>query len=122
MEERRYFPRVRGDLEWLFVIQINNGDKRIITETKDISQSGIRCKMDEYCEKASVVELIILLPLTEKGLIFEKVKCKGKTIRCELFIGKDNREVYDIAFEFVDLTDKNREKLSKYVSYVQKIA
>ena len=40
-------------------------------------------------------------------------------MRCELFIDKDNREVYNIAFEFVDLSDKNQEKLAKYVDYVQ---
>jgi len=120
-EERRLFPRVRGDLEWLFVIQIKKAGKNIITETKDISCSGIRCKTDEYFDKESVVELILLLPLTEKGLLFEKIKCKARTIRCSLHIDPANRETFETAFEFLDIEDKNVEKLSKYVNYVQKL-
>ncbi len=119
MENRRLYPRVRGDLEWLFVIQIEHGDKKIITETKDISFSGIRCKMDEYCEKGSIVELLLLLPLTEKGLIFEKIACKGRTTRCELFIDRDQREVYSVAFEFTEISQDSIKKLSQYVDSLQ---
>ena len=121
MRERRNYRRVRGDLEWLFVLQIDNGENRTITETKDISSYGIRCKVDEYCAKDSIVELVLLLPLTEKGLIFEKIECRGRTVRCELFIDKYQREVYDTAFEFLELTDKHYKKLSRYIGYVEHI-
>ncbi len=122
MEEKRIFPRVKGDLEWLFVIQIDNNGKKIITETKDISCSGLRCKTDEYFAKESIVELILLLPLTERGLIFEKIKCTGKIVRCSLYIDNNKREIFETAFEFLNLEEKHHQKISKYITYVQEIA
>ena len=117
MKDRRIFPRVKTDSEWLFVVQVSRGDSSgVITETKDISCSGLRCKTDEYFEKDSIVELTVLLPLTEKGLIFEKIKCQAKIARCALVINKANsREYFDTAFEFIDFKSKHKEKVSKYV-------
>ena len=118
MDERRTFPRGKGDLEWLFVVQINHENEKVVTETKDISCSGIRCKTDGFFEKGITVELMILLPLTDKGLIFEKIKCEARSVRCALWIEKE-RESYDTAFEFVSLPDEHKEKISQYVEHAE---
>ncbi len=119
--ERRLAVRGRGDLEWLFVIQIDSEHAVVVTETKDISSSGIHCRLDAYFPKDSIVDITILLPLTEKGLIFEKIKCKGRTIRCALLSDACGKEYHDVAFTFHGLTDAQKTKIEGYVRHVQEI-
>ncbi len=120
MKEKREYPRVRGDLEWLFVVQITAEHSSVITETKDISCSGIKCCVDDFFPENKEVEIVLLLPLTEKGLIFEKVKCQAKTIRC-VGVRKENKNAYATAFSFIDLKDADRKKIDQYVMHAQEI-
>lgn len=120
MEEKRAYPRVRGDLEWLFVVQITSEHSSVITETKDISCSGIKCCVDDFFPENKAVEIVLLLPLTEKGLIFEKVKCRANTVRC-IPVRKDDKDAYETAFTFLDLKEEDRKKIDQYVMHAQEI-
>jgi len=120
MEEKRNYPRVRADLEWLFVVQVTSDCSSVITETKDISCSGIRCCVDDFFPENQEVEVVLLLPLTEKGLIFEKVKCRATTVRC-VAVRKEEKEAYETAFTFIDLKDEDRKKIDQYVMHTQEI-
>ncbi|OED34561.1 hypothetical protein AB834_06520 [PVC group bacterium (ex Bugula neritina AB1)] len=118
MEDKRLYPRVRGDLEWLFVVQVTLNDVSVITETKNISCSGIKCCVDDFFLENTCVELVLLLPLTVKGLIFEKVKCRARTVRCFSFL-QEGKDVYDVGFEFIDLAEEDQKKIEQYVVHAQ---
>ena len=86
---------------------------QIVTESQNISASGVYCHSGHYLAPLSKIALTIVLPGfgARRGRV-EMVKCDGVIVRCEQLSGKNARH-YELACAFIDLEDAHRDLLSE---------
>lgn len=112
--ERRRFPRGRGDVDYLFAVQVED----IVSETKDISVGGLLCKVNRYFKPKAVVDTTFILPTyTGTKVAFKKINCKARVVRCESYPEIDDPDCHMLALEFVRLTPEQKTKVSKFVKH-----
>ena len=110
-QERRIFPRI--DDQGLS-LELKTGDFDTITHTMNISASGLYCKIDREIPLMSRVNLMLMLP-DSKG-----VEVSGVVVREHPVIIDGVTKHYDVAIFFDDLSSKNREAISSYISNKKK--
>jgi c-di-GMP-binding flagellar brake protein YcgR len=74
--------------------------------TKNISAGGLVFISDEFLAFGTVIEINIDLPQSQ-----ETIQCLGRVVR----IKELDKNRYDIAVCFLDMTGSQRSKLDKYV-------
>lgn len=111
--ERRSHPRTKTSLP----LKISQKGLDVITETRNISRSGVYCRVNKPLPLMSKIGLTLLLPIQNKKRVnTEKIKCKGVVVRSEPEILKEADTAYqNVAIFFTDLTKKNRTKITQYV-------
>ncbi len=109
--EKRSYPRIKRNLP-LEIMDLAIED---IIATKDISSSGVNCLLNKEIPLMTKVGITLMLPFVENDKKLEKkVDCKGIVVR-SLSRTIENRPTYEIAIFFDDISDKNRELISKFV-------
>lgn len=109
-EERRKHRRVKADI----AIAIQDADSNVITETRDISVSGIACKTNKVFSEMSRVEITLLIPGQSKGkTVTRKVTCQGVVVRHQAL--KKEAGFYDMAIFFTEVGKADFRILEKYV-------
>ncbi len=112
--ERRKYPRGRGDVDYLFAVQVED----IVSETKDISAGGMMCKVNRYFKPKALIHVTFILPLyTGPRVSFDKIKCKARVVRCEPYPEIDDPDCHVLAMEFVDVAPAQKTKINKYVKH-----
>jgi hypothetical protein len=88
----------------------------IVTESQNISASGVYCQAAHYLAPLSKVGLTIVLPDfgSHHG---EMVKCDGVVVRCEHAPDGVPSRPYQLACAFLDLGPLSRELLGKFVTW-----
>lgn len=114
--DRRGSDRLPTTKDWLCVVQILWNDSVIISEVRNISNSGLKCRVEEYLTPGSVVNLLLLLPITEQGLRFRRIDVSSKIVRCQQI----EEEAYDVGLRFELLDPKTLEDLSQYIEIMEK--
>lgn len=113
MEEKRKFVRLNLNVEvrWRKIIETLDRAVDNINLTKDISGGGIRLIVDETVKVADKLSLEIKLP-TDKVIY-----CQGRVIWVEKFeiVGRRHEDRYEAGIEFMDISDDDREEISKLV-------
>lgn len=111
--ERRSHPRTKMSLP----LKISQKGLDLITETRNVSCSGVYCRVNKPLPLMSKIGLTLLLPLQNRNKVnTEKIKCKGVVVRSEPEILKEADTAYqNIAIFFTDLTKKDRTKITQYV-------
>ena len=95
---------------------------QIVTETQNISSSGVYCHSPHYLAPLSKVALTIVLPgMPGKNGARRLLKCEGIVVRC-MAAERAGRAVgprggYQLACSFVSLGDPVRRLLDDYVSW-----
>ncbi len=113
--ERRKFQRGRGDIDYLFAVQVED----IISETKNISVGGLMCKVNRYFKPRAVLHVSFILPkYTGERVSFEKIQCKARVARCEACPEIDDPDCHSVGLEFLDVSDEQRAKIAKFVKRV----
>ena len=113
-EERRKFPRIKDDIVSL---KLNLGDFDTIAHTLDISASGLYCKIDKEIPLMSRVKLILMIPDSSKERESAKhLEVDGVVVREHPVIIDGETKHYDVAIFFDDLSEKDREAISNYIS------
>jgi c-di-GMP-binding flagellar brake protein YcgR len=114
-EERRKYKRVKGDV----ALSINDTVNNLITESLDISVSGVSCKVSKKIPLMSKVVITLLLPRSgAKGKkAMNKVICEGVVVRIESI--KDEPSHYLVGIFFKGIDKQEEKALEKYVSYVE---
>ncbi len=108
-QERRRFPRIKKEIP--LKIRIDNYD--VVTQSKDISCIGAYCSIDRYIAPLTKLSIILLLPLKSKNRSATvKVQCKGVVVRTV----ENAPGGYNIAIYFNEIDQKDKNKISKYVS------
>ena len=111
--DRRRHPRTEKALS----LKISKEGLDAITETRNISCSGVYCRVDKMIPLMSKIGLTLLLPLyAGKKVLTEKVRCSGVVVRSEPEILQGAQVPYqNIAIFFTDISKKDRDKIARYV-------
>ena len=94
------------------------GAARIVTESQNISASGVYCHASHYLAPLSKVQLTIVLPRTPgdgsgQGL----VKCDGIVVRCDQRPGVRSETPYELACMFTALDSSIRRRIEDFVTW-----
>lgn len=91
---------------------------QIVTESQNVSASGIYCLSSHFLPPLSKVQLTIVLPkLPGRTHAQELVKCEGIVVRCELLAQKKSDPRYQLACMFTGLERSRQELLEEFVAW-----
>ena len=112
--ERRKHPR----RETVLSLKISNRGLDVITETRNISCSGVYCRVDKPLPIMAKIGITLLLPIQNRRnrVNTEKIRCNGVVVRSEPAIVKEADTAYqNVAIFFTDLSKKYKDKITQYV-------
>lgn len=88
----------------------------IMTESRNISGSGVYCYSPHYMAPLSKVALTIVLPAVPGRTPSQRLlKCEGLVVRCQAGEGVKKDRAYQLACSFVGLESGARDRLEEYV-------
>lgn len=112
--ERRHTPRIED--EGLFV-KLHIGDFDAVTHTLNLSTSGIYCKVEREIPLMSRVRLMLEIPDQSKAdRPLTSLEVDGVVVREHPVIINDEIRHYDVAIFFDNLSPKDTEIISGYIS------
>lgn len=108
-QERRRSPRVEKELP----LKIRTEDGDLVTQTKNISCSGVYCSVSRHIPAMTKLSVILLLPMkSARGSKAFKLQCTGVVVR----VDQRFPEGFNIAIFFSDISQQDKNKLSKYIA------
>ncbi len=112
IRERRKHHRTKKQLP----LKIADNSFDVITETVDISPSGIYCRVTRLLPLMSKIEVMILLPAKSGSAKTTKIKCRGVVVRSEPVILNDTDKAhYNIAIFFTDISRKDQKSIEEHM-------
>jgi hypothetical protein len=116
--ERRITQRAEARLSMRVEGAHDGAQAQIVTESQNVSSSGIYCLSSHYLPPLSKVQLAIVLPkipgLTRKQ---EIVRCEGIVVRCDSASGSRPEPRYQLACMFAGLTPEERGWIEEFVTW-----
>lgn len=111
--ERRKHPRSGQILP----LKISKKGLDVITETRNVSCSGVYCQVSKPLPLMSKVGITLLLPMhLGNKTSTEKIKCSGVVVRSEPAIVEQAEVAYQkIAVFFTEISKKDKNKITQYV-------
>ena len=89
---------------------------QILTESQNISASGVYCMSDHYLAPLSKVALTIVLPRLGGRSGQELIKCDGIVVRCQPPRENGERH-FELACMFSGLDDVRRRQIDEFVTW-----
>lgn len=110
--ERRKHPRIRDkDI----AVKLSGDGFDTITQSLDVSASGIYCKINKHMPLMTRVQVVLSLPGETKSSPHTIMNLDGVVVR-EHAVKKDGRvQHYDVAIFFNTLLPKERDRLTQYI-------
>lgn len=91
---------------------------QIVTESQNISASGVYCLSSHFLPPLSKVQLTIVLPkLPGRAHSQELVKCEGIVVRCESLPQRKSETRYQLACMFSGLDRAKQDILEEFVTW-----
>jgi len=88
----------------------------IVTESRNISGSGVYCLSPHYLAPLSKVALTIVLPAVPGRTPSQRLlKCEGVVVRCQADETTRKERAFQLACSFLDLESGIRDRLEEYV-------
>jgi len=117
-KERRATTRVDARLSMRVKGARADGDlTQIVTESQNISASGVYCLSPHYLAPLSKVDLAIVLPRLPGGRgTKDIINCEGIVVRCEASAPRAEGQ-YQLACVFTDLDSRRRERVEEFVTW-----
>ena len=117
--ERRASERAEARLSMRVEAGATAGAARIVTESQNISSSGVYCHASHYLAPLSKVQLTIILPRVPGGPanVQELLKCEGIVVRCQQRPTDRNGTPYELACMFTQLEPGLRRRLEEFVTW-----
>ena len=111
MEDRRRSPRIVTSLP----LKLTDNEYDILTETKNISASGVYCSVDKPIEPMTKLNIIILVPQKKSGKkSVKKINCQGVVVRKE-YVKNNGHHAYHIGIFFNDMNEHDRKILANHL-------
>ena len=117
--ERRGSERADARLSMRVEAGATAGAARIVTESQNISASGVYCHASHYLAPLSKVQLTIILPRVPGGPanVQELLKCDGIVVRSEQRPTDRTGTPYELACMFTALEPGSRRRLEEFVTW-----
>lgn len=108
--EKRQHPRIEQNIS----LKISSGEVDFVTETRNLSCSGVYCRVNKYVEPMTRLALTLLLP-QKKGsaTVSKKIVCHGVVVRTEN-IPYEN--AFNLAIFFSDIRIQDKSIISAFVT------
>lgn len=116
--ERRRSTRVDAKLSMRVEGAHEGGPAQIVTESQNISASGIYCTSSHFLPPLSKVMLTIVLPKMpgqKRGQ--ELIKTEGIVVRCDATPGRKPEARYQLACMFAEIDPERRERIEEFVAW-----
>ncbi|OGX32211.1 MAG: hypothetical protein A3G37_00635 [Omnitrophica WOR_2 bacterium RIFCSPLOWO2_12_FULL_46_30] len=112
MQERRKHLRLIKKLP----LKVRAGSFDLVTETQNISLSGVCCQVDKFIQPMTKVELLLLLPLRLKNdkITTRRLGLEGVIVRAEP--AKDTQGKFNIAIFFNNMKETDKINLNRYIA------
>ena len=112
IQERRKHQRAKGQLP----LKIADKTFDIITETLNLSPTGMYCRTTRSLPLMSKIEVVLLVPIKWNGKETKKMRCEGVVVRTEPVLLKDTEKAhYNIAIFFTKISKKDQKMVGSYV-------
>ena len=116
--ERRRSTRVDAKLSMRVEGTHDAGHAKIVTETQNISASGVYATSSHYLPPLSKVQLTLIVPRIPGATRAQNLlKCEGIVVRCELAPDRRPHNPYDLACMFADADEDRRDLLEAFVTW-----
>lgn len=117
--ERRNTPRADARLSMrLEGAQDDGARAQVVTESQNISCSGVYCYSSHFLAPLSKVDLTIVLPqMPDRRARQELIKCEGIVVRCEPTQDGGPVRHFELACMFSSLDDEQRERIETFVTW-----
>jgi hypothetical protein len=117
--ERRGSERADARLSMRVEAGAGAGSPQIVTESQNISSSGIYCLASHYLAPLSKVLLTIVLPRVpgREGAAQELVKLESIVVRCDQRTGDRTETPYELACMFAALEPDMRRRIEEFVTW-----
>jgi hypothetical protein len=117
--ERRKRARTEARLSMrLESVLHEGGSARVVTESQNISSSGVYCRSSHFLAPYSKVDLTIVLPrMPGVRAGNELLKCEGIVVRCDPAGSKRGEKGYQLACMFSGLEQAHRDMLEDFVTW-----
>ena len=110
-EERRKLPRIKDES---LSLKLEGFDS--ITHTLNISPSGVYCKVDKELPLMSRVKVALMVPDPSKEAGVRNLEVSGIVVRQHPVVIDGVTKHYDVAIFFEDLSPKDKEAISAYIT------
>lgn len=116
--ERRGTTRVDARLSMRLQGARTDGDvAQVVTESQNISASGVYCLSSHYLAPLSKVDLAIVLPRLPGGRgTKDIINCEGIVVRCDAG-PKRSEHAYQLACMFTQLDAGRRQRIEEFVTW-----
>lgn len=108
--EARLSMRVEG-------IPVDGQPAQVVTESQNISSSGVYCRSSHFLAPYSKVGLTIVLPRMPGGREGTLLKCEGIVVRCDPAAARRGDKGYQLACMFSGLEGDHRQMLEDFVTW-----
>jgi c-di-GMP-binding flagellar brake protein YcgR len=117
-KERRATARVDAHLSMRLRGARADGDlTQIVTESQNISASGVYCLSPHYLAPLSKVNLAIVLPRVPGGRgTKDIISCEGIVVRCDGSAPRGEGH-YELACVFTELDSRRRQRIEEFVTW-----
>jgi len=103
IKERRKYPRITG----VFDVEIAHHKSRFITDTINVSASGIYCQCKDSIPLFREIGIKLNVPGTDKS-----IECSGVIVRSDKVPKKPR---YNVAIFFLDIEPEDKKYLAEYI-------
>ena len=111
--ERRKHPRIKDKN---ISVKLKGEGFEAITQSLDVSASGIYCKVTERIPLMTRLEIVLSLPNEKNPSSPTVLDVEGVVVREHPVLKGGRAEHYDVAIFFHSLLPKEREKLARYIA------
>ncbi|MGB2598841.1 MAG: PilZ domain-containing protein [Candidatus Omnitrophota bacterium] len=112
-KERRKYPRVKDKN---ISIKLSGEGFDTITQSLDVSASGIYCKVKKHIPLMSRVQIVLTLPVKGDPSNPTSLDVDGIVVREHPVIENGRVHHYDLAIFFDSLLPRHRKKLVQYIN------
>ena len=110
VDERRRSQRAKTNVP----VKILSDDGDVVTQTANISRSGVYCTVSRSVDVMSKLKVCLLIPVKKLGKAStKKINCQGIVVRSEPIPGTKN---FNIAVFFNDIIQRDADCIADYVS------
>ncbi len=113
--DRRIHKRIKKNIP----LKIKAADFDSVSETKNLSSSGVYCRIDKYIAPLTKINMILLIPAPKQPLpgkeSCKKIECEGTVVRTELISDPVEGDFYNVAIFFSKIKKSDKSCIEKYI-------